>query len=106
MKAAWRDHYGPPEVVQVREIDKPVPTADQVLVKVRAASVNRADLDVLYPRWQFLRVVYGVRQPRLRRIGIDVAGTVEAVGSDVTLFKAADDVFADLFSFNGGSFAE
>jgi NADPH:quinone reductase-like Zn-dependent oxidoreductase len=106
MKAAWRDHYGPPEVVEVREIDKPIPTADQVLVKVRAASVNRADLDVLYPRWQFLRLVYGVRQPRVRRVGIDVAGTVEAVGPDVTLFKPADDVFADLFSFNGGTFAE
>jgi NADPH:quinone reductase-like Zn-dependent oxidoreductase len=106
MRAAWRDRYGPPEVVEVREIDRPVPTGDQVLVKVRAASVNRADLDGLYPRWQFVRLIYGIRAPRVHRVGIDVAGTVEDVGSEVTLFKPGDDVFADLFSFNGGTFAE
>jgi NADPH:quinone reductase-like Zn-dependent oxidoreductase len=55
MKAAVRDRYGPPEVVRVEEVPTPVPTGDQVLVRVRAAGANRADLDGLYPRWQFTR---------------------------------------------------
>ena len=53
MKAAVRDRYGPPEVVEVRDVERPVPSSDEVLVRVRAASVNRADLDGLYPRWAF-----------------------------------------------------
>jgi NADPH:quinone reductase-like Zn-dependent oxidoreductase len=106
MKAAMRDRYGPPEIVEVRELDKPVPVDDQVLVRVHAASVNRADLDGLYPRWQFTRVFSGIRAPRDRRIGLDVAGVVEAVGPNVTAFRAGDRVFADLFSFGQGAFGE
>ena len=106
MRAAMRDCYGPPDVVELREVEKPVPTGDQVLVQVRAASVNRADLDGLYPRWQFTRAFSGVRRPRDRRLGLDVAGVVESVGPDVTAFKAGDEVFADLFSFGLGAFAD
>jgi len=106
MKAAMRDRYGPPEVVAVREVERPVPTGDQVLVRVRAASVNRADLDNLYPRWQFTRLFFGIRAPRIGRIGLDVAGVVEAVGPDVTRFRPGDDVFADLFNAGQGAFAE
>jgi NADPH:quinone reductase-like Zn-dependent oxidoreductase len=106
VKAAIRDRYGPPEVVEVREVDKPVPTDNQVLVRVRATSVNRADLDSLYPRWQFLRLFFGLRRPRVRRIGLDVAGVVEAAGPGVTQFKPGDEVFGDLFAFGQGAFAE
>lgn len=106
MRAAWRDAYGPPEVVQVRDVERPLPTRDQVLVRVRAASVNRADLDNLYPRWQFLRLFLGVRNPRVRRVGSDVAGVVEAVGPSATRFKPGDEVFGDLFIFGQGAFAE
>jgi NADPH:quinone reductase-like Zn-dependent oxidoreductase len=106
MKAAVRDRYGPPDVVRVEEIDKPVATEDRVLVRVQAASVNRADLDGLYPRWQFTRLFFGVRAPRVRRLGLDVAGTVEAVGPDVTAFRPGDRVFSDLFAFGMGAFAE
>ena len=106
MKAAIRERYGPPEVVELRDIDRPVPADDQVLVRVRAASVNRADLDGLTPRPQFARTFMGLRAPRNHRIGIDVAGVVEAVGADATRFKAGDEVFADLFSFGQGAFAE
>ncbi len=56
MKAAVRDRYGPPQVVAVEDVDRPVTSGDQVHVRVRAASVNRADLDGLYPRWQFTRL--------------------------------------------------
>lgn len=106
MKAAIRDRYGPPEVVEIRDVERPVPTADEVLVHVRAASVNRADLDGLYPRWQFVRLWAGVRNPRNPRLGLDVAGVVESIGPDVTQFKPGDEVFGDLFNFGTGAFAE
>ncbi|HUG29626.1 MAG TPA: NAD(P)-dependent alcohol dehydrogenase [Candidatus Limnocylindria bacterium] len=106
MKAAIVNRYGPPEVVHVDDIERPSPTADQVLVKVHAASVNRADLDGLIPRPSFVRLFAGMRAPRNTRVGIDAAGVVEAVGPDATRFKPGDKVFADLFSFGGGAFAE
>jgi NADPH:quinone reductase-like Zn-dependent oxidoreductase len=106
MKAAQRERYGPPETVVVREVDLPEPMADEVLVRVHAASVNRADLDYLEPRPRFIRLVIGVRAPRVPAIGIDVAGTVEAVGPAVTRFGPGDAVFADLFPFGQGAFAE
>jgi NADPH:quinone reductase-like Zn-dependent oxidoreductase len=106
MKAALRDRYGPPEVVELRDVERPEPSADQVLVRVRAATVNRADLDNLYPRWRFLRLFMGVRRPRIRSVGLDVAGVVESVGYNVTRFRPGDEVFGDLFEYNGGAFAE
>jgi NADPH:quinone reductase-like Zn-dependent oxidoreductase len=106
MKAAWRDRYGGPDVVEVREVEKPTPTGDQILVRVHAASVNRADLDGLTPRWAFVRLFAGLTKPRDNRLGLDVAGVVEGVGKDVSRFKVGDRVFADLFSYGTGAFAE
>lgn len=106
MKAAWRDRYGPPAVVQVRDVERPVPKKDEVLVRVRASSINRGDLDFLYARWKFLRLFFGLRRPRNRRLGIDVAGVVESVGSDVTRFGPGDHVFGDLFPYGQDAFSE
>jgi NADPH:quinone reductase-like Zn-dependent oxidoreductase len=106
MKAAVTDRYGPPKVVEVKDVHRPVASGDRVLVRVRAASVNRADLDGLYPRWQFTRLFLGLRRPRNRRLGIDVAGLVESVGPTVTRFQPGDLVFGDLFAFGQGAFAE
>lgn len=106
MRAALRDRYGPPEVVEIRDVERPTPAKDQVLVRVMTASVNRADLDNLYPRWQFLRLFLGLRAPRNRRLGGDVAGVVESVGPAVTRFKPGDYVFGDLYEFGFGAFAE
>ncbi len=106
MKAAVADRYGPPEVVELIEVDRPVPSDNQVLVRVQAASVNRADLDGLGPRPGFARLFMGLRAPRDRSMGIDVAGVVESVGASVTRFKPGDAVFADLFGFDAGAFAE
>jgi NADPH:quinone reductase-like Zn-dependent oxidoreductase len=106
MKAAVRDRYGPPDVVEVKDVDRPMPADDQILVRVHAASVNRADLDGLYPRWQLTRLFLGLRKPRTPRLGLDVAGVVESVGPGVTRFKPGDRVFADLFAFGMGAFAE
>jgi NADPH:quinone reductase-like Zn-dependent oxidoreductase len=107
MRAArWR-RYGPPlDVVSVDDVDDPVPAADGVLVRVQVASVNRADLDQLGPRPGFLRAFMGIRGPRNPRLGIDAAGVVEAVGPGVTRFRPGDRVFADLFPFGMGAYAE
>jgi hypothetical protein len=69
MQAAVRERYGSPDVVEVLEVDIPVPSADQVLVRVRAASVNRADLDGISPRPNFVRLFMGLRAPRNHRLG-------------------------------------
>jgi NADPH:quinone reductase-like Zn-dependent oxidoreductase len=106
MKTAWHDRYGGPEVVEVRDIPTPVPADDQVLVRVHAASVNRADLDWLLPKSQVFRVFTGVRGPRIKTLGLDVAGVIEAAGPLAKRLKVGDTVFADLFRFGQGAFAE
>ena len=107
MKAAWHDRYGPPEVVQVRDAERPRPSAEEVLVRVRAASVNRADLDGLKPKPGFMRLFMGVRRPRNPQVGIDAAGVVEEVGTAVTRFRPGDEVMTDLFAAGRfGAFAE
>lgn len=106
MQAAVQERYGPPEVVRLTEIDRPVPADGEVLVRVRAASVNRADLDGLGPRPGFVRLFVGLRAPRNHRVGIDVAGVVEGVGPNVSRFQPGDEVFADLFGSGQGAFAE
>jgi len=106
MLAAVRDRYGSPDVVELREVERPTPVDDEVLVRVRAASVNRADLDGIDPRPSFVRPFIGFRAPRNPRIGLDVAGVVERVGPGATLFRPGDEVFGDLFAFGQGAFAE
>jgi NADPH:quinone reductase-like Zn-dependent oxidoreductase len=107
MKAARREVYGPPTaVVSVRDVDRPIATGDHIVVRVHAASVNRADLDGLYPRWAFTRLITGLRVPRVQAIGLDAAGVVESVGPDATRFKVGDRVYADLFAFGAGAFGE
>ena len=107
MKAIVRDHWGGPEVVRLDEIPVPEPGPGEVLVRIHAASVNRGDLDGLAPKPGFLRLFLGIRAPRARQVGIDMAGTVERAGPDAGRFRPGDRVFTDLFSANAvGSFAE
>ncbi|MBM2822357.1 MAG: NAD(P)-dependent alcohol dehydrogenase, partial [Thermoleophilia bacterium] len=102
MKAAVRDRYGSPDVVELREIEKPVPADDEVLVRVRAASVNPADWYGVTGRPYVGRAAMGLRKPKSNRLGVDFAGTVEAVGKDVTQFRPGDEVFGG----RDGAFAE
>lgn len=92
--------------MEVTDIDRPTPADDDVLVRVRAASVNRADLDGIRPRPSRVRLIIGLRAPRNHRIGLDVAGIVESVGPNVTRFGPGDEVFGDLYTFGQGAFAE
>jgi NADPH:quinone reductase-like Zn-dependent oxidoreductase len=106
MQAAMRERYGSPDVVAMREIERPTPAEGEVVVRVVVASVNRADLDGIEPRPQFTRLFLGLRAPRNQRVGLDVAGVVDAVGDGVTRLRPGDAVFADLYPFSQGSFAE
>jgi NADPH:quinone reductase-like Zn-dependent oxidoreductase len=91
MKAILHCEYGGPEVLKVEDVEKPVPNDNQLLVRVRAASVNPLDLTIR-GLW-FLRPMSGMRKPKDTRLGVDYAGTVEAAGKNVTQFKAGDEVF-------------
>jgi NADPH:quinone reductase-like Zn-dependent oxidoreductase len=103
MKAAVRDTYGSPdEVIELREVDKPVPADEELLVRVRAASVNPADWYGVTGTPFAGRVQMGLRRPKERALGVDYAGTVEAVGKDVTQFRPGDEVFGG----RNGAFAE
>ena len=92
MKAIRYCEYGSPDVVKLDEVEKPVPTDNQVLIKVRAASLNALDAYMIRDAW-LNRVIFGLRKPRYTRLGRDVAGQVEAVGKNVTQFKPGDEVF-------------
>jgi NADPH:quinone reductase-like Zn-dependent oxidoreductase len=91
MKAILHCEYGGPEVLRLADVEKPTPTDSQILVRVRAASVNPLDLTIHGP-W-LLRPMFGMRKPKETRLGVDYAGTVEAVGKNVTQFKPGDEVF-------------
>jgi NADPH:quinone reductase-like Zn-dependent oxidoreductase len=99
MKAIVHTEYGPPDELQLKEVEKPVPKEDQVLIKIRATTVRSSDCNVrnltfcptlfLLP----MRVQFGLRKPKVNRLGTDLAGEIEATGKDVERFKQGDQVF-------------
>jgi NADPH:quinone reductase-like Zn-dependent oxidoreductase len=99
MKAAMRTTYGPPEVIDVREVEKPAPGDHDVLIRVHAATVNRTDCGILRARPFVVRFFSGMLRPRQRILGVEFAGQVEALGKNVSLFKVGDRVFG--FHENG-----
>ena len=103
MKAILFTRYGSPDVLQLAEVEKPVPNEDQVLVKVVAASANPLDWHRMRAAPFLVRLSDGFLKPKNPKLGADVAGIVEAVGGDVTEFKPGDEVFGEIGS---GSFAE
>jgi NADPH:quinone reductase-like Zn-dependent oxidoreductase len=102
MRAAIYRCYGSPDVLEVTQVEKPVPTDNEVLVKIRAASVNPLDWHYLRGSPYFLRLGSGIGKPKDTRLGVDFSGTVEAVGDGVTQFKPGDEVFGG----GTGAFAE
>lgn len=93
MKAATRSAYGPPSVLQVREVDKSSPNENEVRVSVQAATVNRTDVALLTAQPFIMRFITGVFRPKSPFVGTDFAGVVEAVGSKVNAFKVGDKVW-------------
>jgi NADPH:quinone reductase-like Zn-dependent oxidoreductase len=102
MKAIVYTRYGSPDVLRCEEIEKPAPADDEVLIGIRAASVNPLDWHFMRGTPYFLRLGTGLRRPKIARLGVDVAGQVEAVGRNVTRFKPGDEVFGAC----RGAFAE
>ncbi|MBA2278433.1 MAG: NAD(P)-dependent alcohol dehydrogenase [Chloroflexia bacterium] len=104
MKAMVYTTYGSPDVLQLKEVEKPAPTDDEVLIKVQAASVNRSDWEGLIGKPLYARIG-GLRKPRRQILGSDIAGRVEAVGKNIRRFQPGVEVFGLLWGYKGG-FAE
>ena len=100
MKAIVYTKYGPPDVLQLKDVEKPTPKDNEVLVQVHAASLNAEDVDFLRGKMQMSR------KPRYKIPGSDIAGRIEAVGRNVTQFQPGDEIFVDLSVCGFGAFAE
>lgn len=105
MRAIVYTTYGSPDVLQLKEVDKPVPADNEVLVKVHAASINSWDWDMIRGR-PFVVRMWGLFKPKYKIPGCDIAGVVEMVGKGVTKFKVGDEVYGDMCESGFGAFAE
>ena len=106
MKAIVYTEYGSPDVLHLKEVKKPTPSDDEVLIKVHAASVNAGDWRAVRADPFFIRLGGGFLKPKNKMLGIDIAGRVEAVGRNVKLFQPGDEIFGDLYYAGLGAFAE
>ncbi len=106
MKAIVYTKYGPPDVLQLKEVEKPTPKDNEVLIKVHAASVNDWDWGLLRGKPFMNRLFFGLLKPKNKTIGGDIAGRVEAVGRNVKKVQPGDEVFGDLSGCGFGAFAE
>lgn len=108
MKAIVHSKYGPPDELQLLEVENPVPGDNEVLVKIHATTVTTTDCNArnltFVPKsfMFFARLMFGFKKPRIKILGIDLAGEIEAVGKDVRLFKAGDQVFGSPGTKFGG----
>jgi NADPH:quinone reductase-like Zn-dependent oxidoreductase len=113
MRAIVYTKYGSPEVLELKEVEKPTPNDNEVLIKVHATTVHRGDtrmrsLNIPGPRWQvlFARIFLGIRKPKKTILGMELSGKIEAVGKNVTLFEEGDEVFATTLWAGLGGYAE
>ncbi|MGB3715678.1 MAG: NAD(P)-dependent alcohol dehydrogenase [Candidatus Promineifilaceae bacterium] len=106
MKAIVFTEYGSPDVLQLKEVEKPTPKEDEVLVTVHAASVNARDWHLMRADPFLVRLMTGLLKPKNKMFGSDVAGRVEAVGRNVKQFQPGDEVFGDIGQYGNGAFAE
>ncbi|MBY9021842.1 MAG: alcohol dehydrogenase catalytic domain-containing protein, partial [Candidatus Lokiarchaeota archaeon] len=107
MKAIVYEKYGPPsKVLELKEVEKPIPKDDEVLVKIYAASVNFNDSAFVKGKPFLARLWIGFIKPKHKILGTDIAGQVEAVGKNVKQFQPGDEVFAELGNYGYGGFAE
>ena len=106
MKAIVYTQYGPPDVLQFKEVEKPAPKDDEALIAVQAASANAADWHLLRGDPFLVRLMAGPLKPKNTILGADIAGRVEAVGKNVKQFQPGDEVFGDISECGWGGFAE
>ncbi len=93
MKAIVHTQYGPPEVLHLKEVTKPTPKDNEVLIKIYATTVNRTDCGFRQPEYLIVRLIAGIFKPKRTTLGSELAGEIEAVGNDVKTFKQGDQVF-------------
>jgi NADPH:quinone reductase-like Zn-dependent oxidoreductase len=105
MKAAVNTLYGPPEVIAITDVPKPVPAENEILVKIHATTVNRTDCGFRKPEYLFVYLISGISKPKNKILGTEFAGVVESIGKNVTRFKIGDEVFG-LRTFKFGAHAE
>jgi NADPH:quinone reductase-like Zn-dependent oxidoreductase len=106
MKAIVYTKYGSPDVLQLEEIQKPTPGDNEVLIKVHTAAANAGDWHLLRGEPFMVRLMFGLLKPKIKILGTDVAGRIEAVGRNATQFQPGDEVFGDLSDCGYGAFAE
>ena len=107
MKAIVRDRYGSPDVLRLEDVPIPTPAENEVLVKVHAAAVNKGDWEILHGSPLWVRLVgFGLIRPKIRILGSNFAGRIEAVGPAVSQFEVGDDICGDILMHGLGAFAE
>ncbi|WPP52687.1 NAD(P)-dependent alcohol dehydrogenase [Catalinimonas niigatensis] len=106
MKAIVCTSYGPPETLQLKEVEKPMPKENEVLVKIMATAINDYDWSMVRGKPYLYRLMFGLLKPGQAIPGMELAGIVEAVGADVISFKSGDAVYGDISAYGFGSFAE
>jgi len=106
MKAIVYTHYGPPDVLELKEVEKPTPKDNEVLIKVHAASVNDWDWGLLGGKPFVNRLLFGLLKPKIKILGCDIAGQIETVGKNVKQLQPGDEVYGDLCQCGFGGFAE
>jgi len=106
MKAIVYTKYGPPDVLQLKEVEKPSPKENEVLIKIHAAALNQGDWYALTGKPFMVRLTGGLLKPKDKILGMDVAGRIEAVGRNVKQFQPGDEVFGDIYWCGKGAYAE
>ena len=106
MKAIVTEKYGAPDVLKFEEVQKPAPGENELLIQVQAAAANAGDWHLLRGDPFLVRLMFGLLKPKIKILGADVAGRVEAIGNNVTQFQPGDEVFGDLSGSGFGAFAE
>ena len=106
MKAFVFEKYGLPNVLQLKEVAKPIPNENEVLVKIHSASINDWDWGLVRGKPFVIRLIYGLKKPKIKIPGVDVSGKIEAVGGKVSSFKIGDKIYCDLSECGFGGFAE
>jgi NADPH:quinone reductase-like Zn-dependent oxidoreductase len=106
MKAIVCEKYGPPDVLQLKEVEKPSPKEDEVLIKIHAAALNKGDWYALTGKPFLVHLTDGLLKPKDKILGMDVAGRIEAVGRNVNQFQPGDEVFGDISWCGKGAYAE